>query len=82
MILKNRIKHNHFSNFNKIETEYIGPEYVASWFCNGYTGKFGYGNEDNFIETYAPDRSKCIHQWIADVEKEVKFGFDGSFCKA
>ena len=49
---------------------------MASWFCNGYTGKFGYGTKDNFIETDEPDRSRCIHQWIADVEKEVKFGLN------
>ena len=45
---------------------------MAIWICNGYTGKFGYGKEDDFFETNEPDRSNCIHQWIEDVEKEVK----------
>ena len=44
---------------------------IASWFCIGYTGNFGYGTVDHYVETDAPDRSKCIHKWIEDVEQEV-----------
>lgn len=46
-------------------------ESEASWFCIGSSGTFGYGTKDEFMVTDAPDRSKCIHQWIEDVEEQV-----------
>ena len=45
---------------------------VATWFCIGTSGQFGFNTTTGeYIITSEPDRSKCIHQWIEDVEKQV-----------
>ena len=44
---------------------------IASWFCIGSSGKFGYGTIDDHVENVEPDRTDCIHQWIMDVEEQV-----------
>ena len=44
---------------------------ISTWFCDGTSGKFGYLTTKGFVKTIEPDRSKCIHQWISDVEEQV-----------
>ena len=44
---------------------------ISTWFCDGNSGKFGHLATEGFVKTLEPDRSKCIHQWISDVEEQV-----------
>ena len=59
-----------FEHINKMYNTIVDS--IASWLCIGTSGKFGYGTKEEYIETVEPDRSKCIHKWIADVEEEVR----------
>ena len=44
---------------------------ISTWFCDGTSGKFGHLATEGFVKTLEPDRSKCVHQWISDVEEQV-----------
>ena len=44
---------------------------MASWLCIGTSGSFGYKINEEYVETVEPDRSKCIHKWIIDMEEQV-----------
>ena len=44
---------------------------ISTWFCIGSIGRFGQGDEHSYVETKEPDRSKCIKEWIVEVENMV-----------